>query len=207
MDETTLPPRQAPLDSTNFMTTSLRHIITFTLTTLLLTNVYGQTTKKIGQDTTLQQQLSNYRQLFWDSLPAPIGWTNDFEELYTDEEELVLDSLISIFKRETGIEISIVTLDSIHTTKDKFDELTLRIANLWGVGEKGKENGILIGISRVHRKIRINNGFGIEKLITDTETKEIIDNYFIPYFKTGQFYNGTLTGLTEIIKRLKSKLK
>jgi uncharacterized protein len=190
-----------------FMTTTLRNFIAFALSTLLLTNIYGQTTKKAGQDTTLQQQLSTYRQLFWDSLPAPIGWTNDFEGLYTYEEELVLDSIVSIFKSETGFEFAIVTIDTIVIRKEKFDELTLRIANQWGVGEKGKDNGILIAISRGHRKIRINNGFGIEKLITDTETKEITDNYFIPYFMTGDYYNGTLTGLNELIKLLKTKHK
>ena len=189
------------------MMNTLRHIITFALTTLLLTNVYGQTTKTVRHDTTLQQQLTTYRQILWDSLPRPIGWINDYEGLYTDNDELVLDSIISIFKSETGIEFAIVTLDTIYTTNDKFDELTLRIANHWGVGEKGNDNGILIGISRGHRKIRINNGLGIEKIITDTETKEIIDNYFTPYFKTGQYYDGTLNGLTELIKLLKTKLK
>jgi uncharacterized protein len=189
------------------MTTTLRHISTFTLSTLLLTTVYGQATKRVRQDTALQQQVSTYRQTFWDSLPKPSGWINDFEGLYEDEDELVLDSIISIFKSETGVEVAIVTLDTIYTTKDKFDELTLRIANHWGVGEKGKDNGILIGISRGLRKIRINNGLGIEKLISDTETKVIIDNYFIPYFKKGQYYDGTLTGLTELIKLLKTKLK
>lgn len=189
------------------MTTLLRHIIAFTSTIILLVNAHAQTTNTSGHNTTSQQQLSTYRQIFWDSLPRPTGWVNDYEGLYADEEELVLDSIISIFKSETGFEFALVTIDTIYTTEDKFDELTLRIASSWGVGEKGKDNGILIGISRGHRKIRINNGFGIEKLITDNETKEIIDNYFIPYFKTGQYFPGTLTGLTELIKLLKTKIK
>lgn len=189
------------------MTTTIRHIITFILTNLLLTTIYGQATKTVRQDTSIQQQLSTYRKIFWDSLPKPIGWTNDFEGLFEDENEFVLDSIIRVFNSETGVEIAILTLDTIYTTKDKFDELTLLIANHWGVGQKGKDNGILIGISRGHRKIRINNGFGIEKLISDTETKVIIDNYFIPYFKKGQYYDGTLIGLTELIKLLKTKLK
>lgn len=159
------------------------------------------------QDTTLHQQLTTYRQNFWDSLPKPIGSINDFEGLYEDTEELVLDSIISIFKKETGIEIAVVTLDTIYSTVENFDELTLRIARQWGVGEKDKNNGILIGISRGYRKMRIQNARGIVKLISDTETKVIVDHYFIPYFKNGQFYDGTLTGLTELMKLLKTKLK
>lgn len=46
----------------------------------------------------------------------------------------------------------------------------------------------------------------LKKLITDNETKEIIYNYFIPDFKNGRYYNGTLTGLTEIGKRLRQQM-
>lgn len=187
------------------MTTALRHIILLALATLLLTNGYGQATKAVRQDTALQQQQNSYRQSFWDSLPKPTGWINDFEGLYSDEEELVLDSLVRLFKTGTGIEIAVVTIDSVCIQKEKFVELTLRMANQWGVGEAGKDNGILVGISRGHRMIRINNGVGIEKLITDDETKEIIASYFIPYFKAGEFYKGTIVGLTELIHRLQAK--
>jgi uncharacterized protein len=81
----------------------------------------------------------------------------------------------------------------------------LYISNTWGVGVKGKDNGILIGISNGYRRMRIQNGYGIEKIISDEETKEIIDKYFIPYFKNGDYYSGTLTGLTRLIALLNSK--
>lgn len=187
------------------MTTALRHTILLVLATLLLTTGYGQTNKPVRQDTVLQQQPTSNSLSFWDSLPKPTGWINDFEGLYSDYEELVLDSLVRLFKTETGIEIAVVTLDSACIPKEQFVELTLRMANQWGVGEAGKDNGILVGISRGHRMIRINNGSGIEKLITDEETKEIIDSYFIPYFKAGEFYKGTIVGLTELIHRLQAK--
>jgi len=91
------------------------------------------------------------------------------------------------------------------TSKDKFEDLSLHIAKTWGVGKKYKDNGILIAISKGYRQIRIQNGNGIEKIITDDETKEIIDKYFIPDFKKGKYYDGTLKGLIELIKLLKSK--
>ena len=187
------------------MTTALRHIILLALATLLLTNIYGQATKPVRQDTVMQQQPAPNSQSFWDSLPKPKGWINDYEGLYSDNEELVLDSLVHLLKNETGIEIAVVTIDAVSIPKEKFVELTQRMANQWGVGEAGKDNGILVGISRGHRMIRINNGSGIEKLITDEETKEIIDSYFIPYFKAGGFYKGTIVGLTELIHRLQAK--
>jgi len=61
---------------------------------------------------------------------------------------------------ESSIQIAIVTVDS--TSKKKFNDLALKIANQWGVGEKVKDNGILFAFSKLHRQIRIVNGYGIE---------------------------------------------
>lgn len=169
------------------------------------TNVCGQTTNIIAKDTLKEKSLTMFRQVFWDNLPKPINWTNDYEDLYSDNEQIKLDSIISQFERETTIEIGIVTIDTTKTSEEKFEELSLQIAQTWGVGKKDKDNGILIAISKGYRKIRIVNGNGIEKIITDNETKEIIDKYFIPDFKEGNYYDGTLKGLTELIKLLKSK--
>lgn len=157
-------------------------------------------------DTTKQETITESREKFWKNLPKPTGWMNDFEKLYTDEEKYSLDSIIGSFQKLTTIEIAIVTLDTLVTSKEKFDELTLHIAKTWGVGLKEKNNGILIGISKGHRIIRIQNGYGIEKLISDKETKEIIDTYFIPNFRNGEYYIGTLTGLTKLIELLNSKM-
>ena len=168
-------------------------------------NIYSQTTNSISKDTLKEKSLTMFRQLFWNNLPKPTNWTNDYEDLYTNVEEIKLDSIITKFELETTIEIAIVTINTTKTSEEKFEELSLHIAQIWGVGKKDKDNGILIAISKGYRKIKIQNGNGIEKIITDNETKEIIDNYFIPDFKKGNYYDGTLKGLVELIKLLKSK--
>jgi uncharacterized protein len=150
--------------------------------------------------------ISEFREIYWNNLPKPVSWTNDYENLFTETEQKKLDSIISKFEKETEIEISIVTIDTIKVSKENFDDLTLHIAKSWGIGKTEKDNGILIGISKGYRRIRIQNGNGIEKIITDEETKNIIENYFIPEFKKGEYYNGTLNGLRELIKLLKRKI-
>lgn len=139
---------------------------------------------------------------FWDSLPEPVGYVNDYENLYTDSEEKTLDSLIAGFERKTTIQIALITFDTTMTTKDSLEALTLRIANVWGVGQKDKNNGVTIGICRGYRKMRIQNGDGIEKILTDRETKEIIDTAFIPSFKDGKYFEGTLIGVKTLIATL-----
>jgi uncharacterized protein len=136
---------------------------------------------------------------FRKKLPLRAGLVNDFENIFTDEQEKTLDSVINQYEIKTTIEISVITIPSKAIDKESFDDLVFKIANSWGVGKGDKNNGILIGISKDYRKIRISNGLGIEKLMTDNQTKEIINNTFIPSFKKGDFYQGTLNGVQDII--------
>jgi uncharacterized protein len=137
--------------------------------------------------------------------PKPIGFVSDFENVFTKKEELSLTKKIKELNKETDVQIVLVTIDSTMTNKEEFDEYTLSLAQKWEVGEKVKNNGILIGISKSMRRIRIQNGLGIEKIISDAETKIIIDEYFIPSYKKEKYYDGTIKGLTELTKLIKSK--
>ena len=70
--------------------------------------------------------------------------------------------------------------------KDSFQSYTLKVTNQWGVGEKEKNNGVFIGISKGNRTIYIHNGIGTAKILSDAATKSIIDTAFVPEFKRGE---------------------
>jgi uncharacterized protein len=137
-----------------------------------------------------------------DSLPEPIGYVNDFEDILSQAQENYLDSMISEYDKKTTIQISLITIDTSMTSRNDFDDYILQMANHWGVGEKGKDNGIAIGISKGYRTMRIQNGYGIEKLLSDSETKNIIDTAFIPSFKKGEYFEGIVNGLKAIMNKL-----
>lgn len=190
--------------------TTIKFISICLLTIFCLTSCEGQVAQKTvhyQHDTSATFKLQTFRQIFWDSLPKPTSWTNDFEGIFSDVEEHQLDSIIAAFEKETTTQICIVTLDTIFTTKEKFNDLALHIAKTWGVGQKEKNNGVTICISKGHRKIRICNGYGIEKVLSDTETKEIMDKYFISNFKAGEYFQGTKKGLLAVIETLRIKLR
>jgi uncharacterized protein len=144
-------------------------------------------------------------QPFKDSIPKPIGWVNDFEGLFTDKEKQQLDSIISAFEKETTVEISILTLNSTAVSSERFNDFALHIGNAWAIGKKDKKNGVFICISQALRHIRICNGYGIEKILSDSETKEIMDKYFIAAFKEGEYFKGTKDGLLALINTLRTK--
>lgn len=139
---------------------------------------------------------------FWQELPKASSWVNDFENIFTETEENFLDSIISDFEKRTSIEIAIITIPSYATEIEKFDDLTLHIAKSWGIGKPDKMNGILIGISKEYRKIRIQNADGIRAKITDLQTKIMLDENMIPHFKNEDYYKGSYLFLIELITYL-----
>ncbi len=144
-----------------------------------------------------------YHKLLRDAVPPATSYVTDWEDIFTESQEAQLDSLISNFESKTTIQIAVVTIDSCMTTSDAFDSTTLKIANTWGVGQKEKNNGMVICISKGLHIMRIQNGLGISPQLSDTDTQQIVDSVFLPYFEKGQFFEGTQAGLQAIIDKLK----
>lgn len=134
--------------------------------------------------------------------PEPIGYVNDFENILTDLEEEELTAIIKEHEAQTTNQIVIVTLSSIKPYHN-LDDYSLDLANYWAVGQKEKDNGILIALGKGLRKIRIHNGFGIEKQLTDVATKKIIDEVMIPNFRNDNYFEGLKKGLEAILTELR----
>lgn len=136
-------------------------------------------------------------------VPAPVGYINDFENVFSVQERKSLDSLVTAFEKVTTVEVAVVTLSGKYSTKDGFDSLVTAIHNEWGVGKKEKNNGVLLAICNDYRKLRISVGSGIITILTDEEAKKIIDIIIVPEFRQQKFYEGTRKGLLAIIKELR----
>ena len=168
----------------------------FILISLLINlHVFSQENNQGSTDSLKIEAVESFQNMYWLNPMKHYCWVTDYEQLYSKDEVKVLNDLITKFEKETSAEIAIVNLDSLRATSANFYDLSLRIAQKWGIGKSGKDNGIVIAISKHCRKIRIQNGNGIDKLISDDETKFIIDNYFIPEFKNENYYSGTLKGI------------
>lgn len=142
-----------------------------------------------------------------DSLGVPrnTGWVTDMVYVFSDEELLQLDSIIGNYDKRTSVQIAVLTFDSLWATIDDFDKFNIRVFNAWGVGQKESNNGILIGICPEYRKLRITTGYGIEKVLTNSEVNKILDNDIVPYLKNDEYYKGVLNGVQKIIQALDAK--
>ena len=138
---------------------------------------------------------------YWQQLPEPTGWVNDFEDLFTPEQESTLDSLLADYEQQTTREMVVVTIPTYATSIERFDALALFILKDWDIGKPEMDNGMVIAISKGHGSMRIEYGGGISMLMTNEQTKQIIDENIIPQFKEGDFYTGVVDGI-EAIKQL-----
>lgn len=131
----------------------------------------------------------------------------DYEKIFTEKDIQILDSIINICWKNAIADIAIVTIDERHTDKAHFDQYVFNNLTGYAQGEYGKNNGIVIAISKQLRQMRIENGYGIEKIMSDVVTKKIIDEYFIPKFKYDNYFEGTLNGLNAIISHLGKEIQ
>jgi uncharacterized protein len=140
------------------------------------------------------------------AIPAkPVGWVSDFEKIFSATQIIALDSIIAKHEELTTNEIAIVCCNpdtNFVKSSSDFQEFALTLFNKWGVGKGDKNNGIGIVFSPLLRKIRIEQGAGLESKLTTEECKSIIDKIIIPPFKEGNYYEGVYNGLITIIKEI-----
>ena len=125
-------------------------------------------------------------------LPGPSGYVNDFAKVLDAKTKNYLEATISAFEKKTGNEIAVATVPSLDDTP--VEDYAVRLYEKWGIGKKGKDNGVLILVAPTQRKMRIEVGYGLEGIINDAMAGRIIRQKMIPFFKEGNYSAGILEG-------------
>jgi len=131
--------------------------------------------------------------------PQPPRMVNDFAGFLDQADVQKLEQKLVQFNRETSTQIAIVTMDDIHGYA--ISDYAVRLAEKWGIGQKGRDNGILILINPSNNKIFIATGYGLEGVVPDAIANRIIDEEITPSFKQGNFYQG-LDRATDVLINL-----
>ena len=138
------------------------------------------------------------------SIPAkPQGWVSDFAGIMSNETKAQISDLCTSIEKATGAEIAVVTVPSLEGMV--VEEYAVKLFKEWGIGKKGKDNGVLFLIAPNERKTRIEVGYGLEPVITDGRAGEIIRETVIPFFKAGDYDQGILQGSRQIAALLTGK--
>jgi uncharacterized protein len=131
--------------------------------------------------------------------PNPPRLVNDFVMKLSPSELQSLEQKLKGYADSTSTQIAIVIVKTTGDS-DPYD-YAIKLAKDWGVGQSGKNNGLVLLWATETRKLRIVTGRGMEATITDAVSKRIINTVLKPYFQAGQFYQGLDEATSEIMKR------
>jgi uncharacterized protein len=130
-----------------------------------------------------------------------------FPNFLSQQEEKQLEQQLQNFSLETSNQICIVIVDDLNGLDDA--SFAVEILNKWGVGQKDKNNGVVILVKPTgnsgERRLFISVGYGLEGAITDIQTKRIRENEIVPYFKQQQFYQGLEAGCQALMLAAKGE--
>lgn len=143
---------------------------------------------------------------FAQDFPAkPDRLVNDYTGTLTTEQLQRLEQKLVAFDDSTSIQVAIAILKSVG--EYDINDYALQLGRAWGVGTKGKDNGVMIVVALGDRKISIQTGYGVEGVLPDMYTRRIIENDIKPYFKAGAYFDGLDAGTNAIIALSKGEYK
>ena len=123
---------------------------------------------------------------------------NDEAHIFSQNERDELSNLVQNFEHNSTTQIAIVTLNSLENKS--IEELSLEIARGYKLGQKEDNNGVLLVVAPNEKKVRIEVGYGLEGVLTDAISSDIINSVMIPEFKNGNMSEGVKKGVVAIIK-------
>jgi uncharacterized protein len=130
--------------------------------------------------------------------PNPARLVNDFAKQLNASEVALLEQKLVAYNDSTSSQIVIVVVPT--TGEYPIGDYAFKIGREWGVGQKGKDNGIVLLWAASDRKVFISTGYGMEGAITDGIAKRIISTVIIPEFKNGMYYQGLDKGIDTLFK-------
>ncbi len=138
-------------------------------------------------------------------VPALSGRVVDKAKMLSPSTLAYLEDILSQLEREDSTQLVVLTVNSLEG--ENLEEYALKVAESWGIGQKGKDNGVLLLVAKKERKVRIEVGYGLEPKLTDLTSGRIIRNIIVPHFKRGDFDQGIMAGVVAIVKVVKGEFK
>ncbi|MDZ7264146.1 MAG: TPM domain-containing protein [candidate division KSB1 bacterium] len=132
--------------------------------------------------------------------PQPVGYVNDFAQVIRPEIKAQITAICQELEQKTQAEMAVVTMTSIGD--EDYMDYANRLFEAWGIGKRGQDNGVLIFNAIQERKIKIEVGYGLEGVLTDGLTGQILDDYAIPHLRNGDYGSAYLLTTAAIARKI-----
>lgn len=141
--------------------------------------------------------------LYAPGYPALTGRVVDLAEILTPVEEEKLTAKLEAVEREIGPQFAVVTATSLNGLP--IEEYSIDLARHWGLGDKKRNDGLMLLVAPNERKLRIEVGLGLERRITDPYAAKVIREQAVPRFTEGRYAEGIEAAADALIERLRSR--
>lgn len=167
------------------------HSVTLMDKTAGQVDVPGAVTKEENVSQKIAEQLN---------FPALTGRVVDQAGILSPAIKEELESTLADHENNTTNQVVVVTIKNLGGVN--ISEYSLKLGRYWGIGQKDKNNGVLLVVAPNDRRVRIEVGYGLEGTITDAFCEVIIDNYIVPEFKKDDIEGGIKIGAQKILALL-----
>ena len=126
----------------------------------------------------------------------PDGLVNDYAKVLNPQERETMTQLLRGLEQKTTAQFTVVTLESLEG--GQIDDFTEKLFKRWGVGQKGKNNGVMLLVALRDRKARIEVGYGLEPILPDALAGRVLDEELFPAFRQQRYAEGLLNAARRI---------
>lgn len=131
------------------------------------------------------------------NFPALTGRIVDQANIIPAQTRSAIEGKLVELESKSGIQLVVATVSSLEG--QEIEPYANQLFRTWKLGEKQKNNGVLLLVAPNERRVRIEVGYGLERTLTDALSKVIIANAIAPRFKAGDFGDGIARGVDDII--------
>ena len=134
------------------------------------------------------------------TFPALTGRVVDQANLIPPVERDALTARLEQLENESGRQLVVATVSSLEGRS--IEDYGYRLGRTWAIGQKGKDDGVVLLVAPKERKVRIETGYGARVFLTDAMSSIIIREAILPSFKANDYPGGIKAGVDQIIVQM-----
>ena len=116
------------------------------------------------------------------------------------KQKAALEGVLADYEAKTGSQIAVLLVKS--TEPEAIEQYSIRVTDAWKLGRKGVDDGVLLMVAKDNpsslRRLRIEAGRGVQGVLTDAQSKRILQDVIAPHFKQNDYYGGLVAGVGSI---------
>ncbi len=131
---------------------------------------------------------------------VPRDYVVDLAGVMSPDTSARLNALLLELEQKTTAQVLVLTVQSLDG--QSIEEFAFNTKEKWKLGQKGKDNGVLIVVAVKDRRYRIEVGYGLESILPDSLVGSIGREYFVPYFRQGDYSTGIYAGAVALTRTI-----